>query len=113
MIYIAGQICGQVRAAILVAEFWNFGYGWQGVARLHAHPATARLGEINPGVTIALLARIGVGVDATRVRVLTGQGRDDHALTRLRLETPPVILAGDSTAVEPSTGERDAAMGAA
>ena len=110
---VAGQFRRQMRAAVPVAEGWELRRGWQRIPGLHAYPSATRLGHVDPGVSISLLAGKGGRVDAPRVGVLTGERRDLHALPGLGLEDPAVILAGDRAAVEPSAGERNAAMGAA
>src|ERR1700679_910283 len=100
-----------MRAAVPFAKSWELGHGWKPLPDLLADPATARPGYVDPGVSIPLLAGKCGGVDAPRIGILAGQRRNLHALSGFRLEDPAVILAGDGAAIEPSAGERNAAMG--
>src|ERR1700722_18440006 len=102
-----------MRAAVPVAKGCELGYGWKPLPNLLADSSTARPGHVDPGVSIPLLTGIRGGVDAPRVGVLAGQRGHLHALPGFRLEAPTVILAGARAAIEPSAGERNAAMGAA
>lgn len=113
VVHIAGQLRSQMRTTVTAAEFGQFRDWWQRVPDFHPHPAAARLGYVDPGVSIALAAGKRGRVDAARIGVLAGQGRNLHALAGFRLEDPSVVFAGDCAAIEPSAGERDAAMGAA
>ena len=112
VVHIAGQFRRQMRAAVPVAEGWELRHWGQRVPDFHADPSTARPGHVDPRVSISLLTGKCGCVNAPGVGVLAGQRRDLHALPGLRLENPAVILAGDGAAIEPSAGERDAAMGA-
>ena len=112
MIHVAGQFGGQMSAAVPGAELGHFRHRRQRLSGLHADPAAARPGHVDPGISVPLLTGKCVGVDAPGIGILAGQGRDLHALAGLRLEDPSVILASDRAAIEPSAGERDATMGA-
>src|SRR3984885_9658368 len=113
VVHVAGQLRRQMRSAVPVAEGWQLGRRWQRLPGLQADPSAARPGHVDPGVSIPLLAGKCGRVDAPGIGILAGQRGDLHALPGLRLEDPTVILAGDRAAIEPSAGERNAAMGAA
>src|SRR3984885_8385180 len=111
VVHVAGQLRRQMRSAVPVAEGWQLGRRWQRLPGLQADPSAARPGHVDPGVSIPLLAGKCGRVDAPGIGILAGQRWNLHALPGFRLEDPAMILAGDRAAVEPSAGERNAAMG--
>ncbi len=111
VVHIAGQVSGQMRAAILRAELRSFRN-----RRLFScpRPSGSRLRNIHPRISIALFARKSRRINLCRVqRIHLRERRNLHALAARRLKGPPMIFTGNLIAVEPSARQRNAAMRAA
>ena len=107
VIHVAGQVAGQMRNFIFVAENRQ-------PRRLRNGVRQARAGSvhINPNIAVPLCAREMPREDSFHFQlVLIRQRRNFRATPAARIEFPTVIAALDGPSVKPPIGKRNPAMG--
>src|SRR3981189_786039 len=108
----AGQVGGEIREFVVLAEFRNLGGGsGRGRGFRESGAGWAGIGNEDPDEVVALFAGIAAGVDAVDLQRLLGdERRDQLALAGMGVESPAVVGTFDLLAVEVSEGKRHAAM---
>src|SRR6266849_4539051 len=108
----AWQVGGEIGEFVMLAEFRNLRRGsGRGRGLRESGARWAWVGNEDPDEVIALFAGIAAGVDAVDLQRLIGdERRDQLALARVGVKSPPVVGTFDLLAVELSIGKRHPAM---